>query len=452
MIRNNLLEAATTPGSRLLGSQLKVDTWDPETDPQADDVEVTIMNNRIIGTAIPYSTYHYRDFKRLLWEEERLCYLYPTLHAMPLARVEQLLEPRIWRSYVPDFPYPDEDGSSSGVGIPMPPDRPPVPLVDLIKKKADGGVEPLTDDIVIGGWDIVRFRDCSRGARISVEHQRNVRIVGNDLGYVASSEAGTGRSRSVVADGHGEDSEGPGYMRFGVSLRGDGAKLREFSGNNIDYAGVRAVDVYDTEETVSAAGNFLGAGGRVSESVSREGTLGVPIVRAAGEAVGPRPEMRVPPTEPVLAGASVDGAALTLTFSEELDGSSAPVGTAFSVRGEKSGGRTPVYPVDRVGVNGVEVRLTLTRPIAPGTRGVTVSYTKPASGNVLSAADGDEEVASFSGQAVEVEAPVPSSGPGADSAGGGGDGCSLASAGGAGVVSAAFMLLPLLFSLRRSGE
>ena len=453
MIRNNLLEAATTPGSRLLGSQIKVDTWDPETDPQADDVEVTIMNNRIIGTTVPYSTYSYRDFKRLLWEEERLCDLYPTLHTMPLARVEQLIEPRIWRSYVPDFPYPDEDGSSAGVRIPMPPDRPPVPLVDLIKKKADGGVEPLTDDVVIGGWDIVRFRDCSRSARISVEHQRNVRIVGNDLGYVASSAAGTGRSRSVVADGHGEDSEEPGYLRFGVSLRGEGAKLREFRGNNIDYAGVRAVDVYDTEETVSAAGNFLGVGGRVSESVSREGTLGVPIVRAAGEAVGPRPEMQAPPMKPTVEGASVDGAVLTLTFSEELDGSSVPVGTAFDVRGEKSGGRTPVYTVDSVRVSGVEVRLTLTPPVAPGTMGVTVSYAKPASGDVLSAADGDE-VDSFPARAVTVEGePVPPSDPGAAGGGGGDGGCSLASAGGAGIVSAAFMLLsPLLFLLRRSGE
>ena len=456
MIRNNLLEAPTTPGSRLLGYQIHVDTWDPETDPQADDVEVTIMNNRIIGTTIPYSTYHYRDFKRLLWEDERLCDLYPTLHTMPLARVEELIEPRIWRSYVPDFPYPDEDGSSSGVRIPLPPEAAsPVPLVDLIKKRADGDVEPLTDDIVIGGWDIVRFKDCSRSARIFVKHQRNVRIVGNDLGYVASA-AGTGRSRSVVADGHGEDSEGTGYLRFGVSLRGDAAKLREFSGNNIDYTGIRAVDVYDTEETVSAAGNFLGIRGAVSDGVSVEGKLGVPIVRAAGEVVGPRTEMRVPPMEPVLAGASADGAALTLTFSEALDGSSVPVASAFSVRGASSGGVTPVYTVGSVRVSGVEVRLTLTTPVAPGTTGVTVSYAKPASGNVLSAADGDE-VDSFSGESVTVEGgaePVSPSGPGADSAAAGGDGgCSLASAGGAGIVSAAFMLLlPLLFSLRRSGQ
>ena len=170
------------------------------------------------------------------------------------------------------------------------------------------------------------------------------------------------------------------------------------------------MDVYDTEETVSAAGNFLGIRRCVSDGVSVE-------------------------------GASVDGAVLTLTFSEALDGSSVPVASAFSVRGASSDGVTPAYAVDSVRVSGVEVRLTLTMPVAPGTTGVTVSYAKPAGGNVLSAADGDE-VDSFSGESVTVEGePVSPTGPGADSAAGGGvGGCSLASAGGAGIVSAAFML------------
>lgn len=455
MIRNNLLEAATTPGSRLWGRQIAIAGERPS---QPDDVEITIMNNRVIGSSVPYSTYHYRDFKRFLWGERRLCPLYPTLHEMELAELEELLEPRIWRSYVPGFPYPNEDGSSTGARTPLPPEAAsPASLTRLISGTSATSpyVTPLTDDVVIGDWDVIRFKDCTRSARVSVEFQRGVSIVGNDLGYVApSSAAGSERFRSVVADGHGEDSEGPGSLRFGVALRGDGARLREFRGNNIEYSGIRAVDVFDTQVPVSAKGNFLGIRGYVSDSVSEEGTLDAPIVRAEGDAVGPRPEMRARPTVPAVEGASAAGAALTLTFSEALDGKSAPVETAFSVRGATSDDGTPVYDVveNGVEVEGATVRLTLDRPIAPGTTGVTVSYTKPADGNVLAAAEGDEEVDSFSGQAVTT-GPPPAPAPGADSAGGGGDGgCSLASAGGAGVVSAAFALLPLLFALRRSGE
>ena len=81
------------------------------------------------------------------------------------------------------------------------------------------------------------------------------------------------------------------------------------------------------------------------------------------------PRETVPPD---LSGASVDGATLTLTFNEDLDESSAPPTTAFTVT--VSGN---VRAVDSVEVTGGAVTLTLASAVAPGDT-VTVSYSVPA--------------------------------------------------------------------------
>ena len=90
------------------------------------------------------------------------------------------------------------------------------------------------------------------------------------------------------------------------------------------------MDVFGTRESVSAAGNYLGARGYVSRGVSTEGTLGAPIVREAEER-GARQEMQTRPADFALTGASVDGATLTLTYSRTLDESVELSDRAFSV-------------------------------------------------------------------------------------------------------------------------
>ena len=82
------------------------------------------------------------------------------------------------------------------------------------------------------------------------------------------------------------------------------------------------------------------------------------------------PRETVPPE---LSAASVDGAALTLTFNEALDGNSEPAATAFTVK--VSGN---VYGVDYVDVIGGSAVLTLASPVVSQDT-VTVSYTVPAS-------------------------------------------------------------------------
>ena len=76
-------------------------------------------------------------------------------------------------------------------------------------------------------------------------------------------------------------------------------------------------------------------------------------------------------TAPVLSSASVNGAALTLTFSEALDGDSAPPASSFAVT---VGGTART--VDAVAVSGKAVTLTLSSAVTSG-QTVTVGYTVP---------------------------------------------------------------------------
>ena len=76
-------------------------------------------------------------------------------------------------------------------------------------------------------------------------------------------------------------------------------------------------------------------------------------------------------TAPTLSSESVNGAALTLTFSEALDGDSAPPASSFAVT---VGGTART--VDAVAVSGKAVTLTLSSAVTSG-QTVTVGYTVP---------------------------------------------------------------------------
>ena len=98
---------------------------------------------------------------------------------------------------------------------------------------------------------------------------------------------------------------------------------------------------------------------------------------------------------PVLSSASVDGAALTLTFGEALDEESVPSTSSFAVT---VAGATRI--VDTAAVSGSVVTLTLTSAVTSGET-VTVSYTVPTGGDATLLQDAAaNEVASF----VETDA------------------------------------------------
>ena len=97
-------------------------------------------------------------------------------------------------------------------------------------------------------------------------------------------------------------------------------------------------------------------------------------------------------TAPALTGASVDGAALTLTFGEALDGGSTPPASAFAVN---VGGSART--VEAVSVAGSTAVLTLSPAVTSG-QTVTVGYTVPAGENEAALRDaGGNRVAAFAG-------------------------------------------------------
>ena len=105
---------------------------------------------------------------------------------------------------------------------------------------------------------------------------------------------------------------------------------------------------------------------------------------------------------PTLTAASVNGTALTLTFSEALDTASKPEPDAFAVT-VAGDART----VDEVALSGSAVELTLASAVVSGET-VTVGYTVPAGANAAPLRDASgNAVAGFAGQAVTNETLAP---------------------------------------------
>ena len=97
-----------------------------------------------------------------------------------------------------------------------------------------------------------------------------------------------------------------------------------------------------------------------------------------------------------LQAAAVEGATLTVTFSESLDEARVPAKTAFTV----TVGGSMTAGVDTVAVSGSEVAITLVVAAASGET-VTVSYTAPAGESADGLRDqAGNAAASFSGRAV----------------------------------------------------
>ena len=314
---------------------------------------------------------------------------------------------------------------------------------DVLDSGSRHATSGTADGRVSGRFAVYRIAadECFDLARIKVYNQAGVSITGNDLGY---NPPDTPDKRFDVID-------------YGIVIDGAAAmKLKALSGNNIDFATVSSIK--NGGASLSVAGNYFGPrepqfGGTVT---GRDDASDSPLETMAG----PRDEDINPDTAaPGLTTSGddapmVDGTTLTLTFDENLDGESVPAESAFTVTADvpsRSGARRE-YSVDDVGVAGMKVTLTLGETIAPGTTGITVTYTKPAS-NALADASGNE-IAGFSNRVnVAADTTMPGGGSGGGSGSSDDGGCALASAGSAGA-DMSIMFLPLMlaglaFVLRR---
>ena len=98
-------------------------------------------------------------------------------------------------------------------------------------------------------------------------------------------------------------------------------------------------------------------------------------------------------TVPAFSSAEVNGATLTVAFSEDMDAASRPAASAFRV---KVGGGDRA--VTRYDLAGDTATLTLARPVEPG-QTLTVAYAKPGSAPVLQDLAGND-LAAFTPQTV----------------------------------------------------
>ena len=103
---------------------------------------------------------------------------------------------------------------------------------------------------------------------------------------------------------------------------------------------------------------------------------------------------------PAVGSASVDGTALTLTFTRALNPNSRPAASAFTVIVDA----TTNNAVTNVAISGRTVTLTLTTVVQFG-EGVTVAYTAPSSSPLEGSASGDQ-VETFPAQTVTNNSPT----------------------------------------------
>ena len=132
-------------------------------------------------------------------------------------------------------------------------------------------------------------------------------------------------------------------------------------------------------------------------------TVQVLAVNAEGDGAAAEVEATVEDrVAPTMTGAAVNGAVLTLTYSEALDEASQPAADAFAVTVAGSA-RT----VDAVALSGSAVTLTLASAVASGET-VTAGYTVPTGADAAPLQDASgNDAAGFTGEAVTNDTPEP---------------------------------------------
>ncbi len=121
----------------------------------------------------------------------------------------------------------------------------------------------------------------------------------------------------------------------------------------------------------------------------------------AHEGLDPDPAHKVDGVRPEFDRASVNGAALTVTFDEALDAGSALAGSAFTVTAAPAGGEArAIAGTGAASVEGAAVTVTLAGPVLVG-EAVTVAYTPPSGAEARPLRDAaGNEAAAFAGETV----------------------------------------------------
>ncbi len=422
-VSNNLVRGFTAGGNRVGNILIQIGG-------ALEDSRITVSGNRVFRSDSnpDYNIVYYQSFLgRAKWcgHADDLAVI---TDATTIAQLDRVLQPTIWQSYIPSFPYPPHDGSGNVVdaddgtteGPPLPT---PVRLAELATRSSTVGTLRLkSDDIMIGNYDIVRYRNCFRKRMIYIggHEDAKVSVVDNDIGY----------------------GEGAATFDNAIDLDGIGG-FEAFSGNNIDNY-VKNLIGGTFAGSLATSGNYIGLRLRVSRSSSitldRTGELSEPVVREQ-QTVGPRAGMTAesPPVVPRIRSAAVSPSGrnmIVLTYGTVLDGESEPTAGAFSVRYRMEDGRIRIIGVDDVEVDGSTVVLTLGEEIPSGASGLTVTYSSEDAGDSavrstlggVNARDDEAVVSDSDGEDMMPPGPGEETAPKGD-----GGGCVLASSGSGGV-------------------
>ena len=359
-VSNNLVRGFTAGGNRVGNILIQIGG-------ALEDSRITVSGNRVFRSDSnpDYNVVYYASFLgRAKWcgHADDLAVI---TDATTIAQLDQFLQPTIWQSYIPRFPYPPLDASSNVVdaddgtteGPPLPT---PVRLTKLAAKSSTVGTWTLKSaDIMIGDYDIVRYRNCFRKRMIYIggHEDAKVSVVDNDIGY----------------------GEGAATFDNAIDLDGIGG-FEAFSGNNIDNY-VKNLIGGTFAGSLATRGNYIGLRPRVSRSATldRTGELSEPVAREQG-AIGPRAGMTAesPPELPRIESASLTaGNMIVVTYDADLDEESTPPDGAFTVRYQVEEGRFSNIGVSSISVSGRMVTLTLASEIPSGASGLTVIYTVP---------------------------------------------------------------------------
>ena len=281
----------------------------------------------------------------------------------------------------------------------------------------DGSSTPEMDDFTVSGGDRARTVTGVRVNGSAVELTLDVGAEHGEAGILVSYTVPTGMGANPIRDVPGNDAEAltrepgtnetpdttspevsslaissnPGSDRtyaagdeievtvtFSETVEVEGTpQLRLRVGSRTRTAGydsgtgtaslVFAYEVADGDEDTGGvsieAGRIALNGGTIEDEADNDAALD-------HEAVAPQVEHKVDGARPAFVSAAVDGASLTLTYDEALDGSSTPATGDFTVSGGDQ-----VRTVTGVRVNGSAVELTLDVGAEHLEAGIQVSYT-----------------------------------------------------------------------------
>ena len=185
---------------------------------------------------------------------------------------------------------------------------------------------------------------------------------GSDQTYAAEDEIEVRVTFSETVE-----VEGTPQLRLRVGSRTRTAGYESGTGTAVLVFGYEVAEGDEDTDGVSIeAGRIALNGGTIEDEADNPAEL-------AHGAVAPQAGHQVDGVRPAFVSAAVDGASLTLTYGEGLDGGSRPASGDFTVEVGGSG-----RSVTGVSVSGSEVTLFLNPAVVHGDTGIRVSYTVPA--------------------------------------------------------------------------